>query len=149
MERFWAKVRKSDGCWRYEGGSRNHGYVTTSWFGTRVYVHRKAYELAIGPIQRGLVVDHVLTKGCRFRDCCRPDHLEAVTQRENVQRAPVGKKRANGEAQRRKTSCPVGHPYDEANTYRTPRGGRQCRQCRRDAQRGYNRRRRLTDPFYR
>lgn len=30
----------------------------------------------------------------------------------------------------RKTHCPQGHPYDEANTYLTPAGWRQCKACR-------------------
>jgi hypothetical protein len=28
-----------------------------------------------------------------------------------------------------KTHCPQGHPYDEANTYRNSKGGRECRTC--------------------
>jgi hypothetical protein len=28
-----------------------------------------------------------------------------------------------------RTHCPKGHPYDEVNTYRTPKGGRDCRAC--------------------
>lgn len=28
-----------------------------------------------------------------------------------------------------KTHCPQGHPYDQENTYRHPRGDRQCRTC--------------------
>lgn len=28
-----------------------------------------------------------------------------------------------------RTHCPQGHPYDEANTYFTPTGGRRCRAC--------------------
>jgi hypothetical protein len=27
------------------------------------------------------------------------------------------------------THCPQGHPYDEANTRRRPRGSRECRAC--------------------
>jgi hypothetical protein len=38
--------------------------------------------------------------------------------------------------QARKTHCPQGHPYDEANTRRSSRGGRHCRTCSRlDARR--------------
>lgn len=32
----------------------------------------------------------------------------------------------------RRTHCPQGHPYDEANTYRKPSGARTCRTCKRD-----------------
>jgi hypothetical protein len=31
------------------------------------------------------------------------------------------------------SNCPQGHPYDEANTYITPKGARDCRACRREA----------------
>lgn len=31
--------------------------------------------------------------------------------------------------------CPHGHPFDEENTYRDPRGYRCCRQCRKEASR--------------
>jgi len=34
-----------------------------------------------------------------------------------------------------KSHCPAGHPYDEANTYVNPRGGRSCRICRRESRR--------------
>ena len=37
----------------------------------------------------------------------------------------------------RKTECPQGHPYDEANTYAAPGGGRQCKTCRRDTATAY------------
>lgn len=40
-----------------------------------------------------------------------------------------------GEYQRKKTHCPQGHPYDEANTYVTPSGSRQCKTCRFERQR--------------
>jgi hypothetical protein len=31
-----------------------------------------------------------------------------------------------------KTHCPKNHAYDEANTYRRPDGGRDCKICMRD-----------------
>jgi len=40
-----------------------------------------------------------------------------------------------------KTHCPQGHPYDEANTYRKPRGDRECRICRRERERARSGRR--------
>lgn len=34
-----------------------------------------------------------------------------------------------------RTHCRRGHPYDEANTYLTPKGARRCRKCNAAAQR--------------
>jgi hypothetical protein len=35
-------------------------------------------------------------------------------------------------ANRAKTHCPQGHPYNEINTYVDSNGGRSCRTCRRE-----------------
>ena len=88
--------------------------------GLKAYAHRAAYELAKGPIPDGLKIDHL----CRNTRCCNPDHLEAVTDRENILRS-------NGVAAlaSRKTHCPQGHPYSGENLGITPRGCRVCRTC--------------------
>lgn len=54
---------------------------------TNARAHRYAYELAYGPIAEGLVIDHL----CRNKPCVRPDHLEAVTNAENIRRGKNAK----------------------------------------------------------
>ena len=66
-------------------------------------------------------------------EASNPSHLEAVTQKENVARSPVGMRRFNGSHHREKTHCVHGHPFDEENTYWTTKGARMCRTCRREA----------------
>jgi hypothetical protein len=39
-----------------------------------------------------------------------------------------------------KTICKHGHPYDAANTYPRPNGGRDCRTCRAAAKKRYRER---------
>lgn len=41
-----------------------------------------------------------------------------------------------------RTHCPKGHPYDQENTYRDPRGRRGCRACNRQSAREYTQRKR-------
>lgn len=41
-------------------------------------------------------------------------------------------------APEKRTHCPAKHPYDEINTYVDPRGNRQCRECRRKANRRFH-----------
>ncbi len=106
------------------------GAITAAGYGVlRVgdhpeYAHRIAYEEAFGPIPEGLEIDHVRKRGCRLRHCVNPEHLEAVTHAENMRRGYWGIK----------AECPQGHLYNEANTIKGAKGGRQCRACKEQRQ---------------
>lgn len=83
--------------------------------------HRVVYELMVGPIPEGMILDHL----CRNRWCVRPDHLEPVTHRTNIFRGE-GLAPANAA----KTHCPQGHEYSPENTYAYNDGRvRMCRRC--------------------
>ena len=70
--RFWSKVVKSDGCWRYTGKKRPKGYGTFLASGVDYLAHRVAFTLSTGQqIPNGYVCCH----RCDQCDCCRPDHL--------------------------------------------------------------------------
>lgn len=108
------------GCWVWLGAWSPQGYGTVC-FKKRTYrAHRVSYELFRGPIPSPLVIDHL----CRVRCCINPDHLEVVTNRENTLRG-VSPTALN----KRKMECPLGHPYTFANTYVSPAGERNCREC--------------------
>lgn len=83
-ERFISKVEMSDGCWLWRaaidtgGVSGGGGYGRFYHEGRVQYAHRFAYEMWVGPIPEGLVIDHT----CGNRACVKPHHLEAVTMRE-------------------------------------------------------------------
>lgn len=127
VERFWAKVDKTEGCWNWTGVLLR-GYGQFAYRRRMVLAHRFAYELLVGPIPDGLVIDHL----CRNPRCVNPAHLEPVTPRENVLRG-VGPSAVHAV----KTHCIHGHPFDEANTYIRTRNGtkiRDCRACNRERQ---------------
>lgn len=80
-ERFWANVIKGPTCWEWTGAQV--GRANEKYGHTRMgMAHRVAYELLVGPIPKGLVLDHL----CRNRLCVNPAHLEPVTQRTNILR---------------------------------------------------------------
>jgi hypothetical protein len=112
-------------CWTYTGYVKPDGYGRAWHAGRMVYPHRAVYEVLVGPIPAGLQLDHL----CRNRACYNPAHLEPVTQTENARRG------IRGEQLRSQTHCVAGHLYDEDNTYVTPDGRRNCRTCRRAADR--------------
>lgn len=85
--RLKRKLKSLDnGCLVWTGFIMPNGYARIS-IGRRgegrAYIHRVAYELKYGKIPQGLYIDHL----CRNRACANPDHLEAVTMRENNIRA--------------------------------------------------------------
>lgn len=124
-----AQTERVGDCLIWTGPKNQGGYGRIARSSGSSYVHRAAWIALRGPIPAGLHLDHL----CRQRACWNPDHLEPVTPRENVLRGE-GLPAVNVT----KTHCPQGHPYDEQNTGRTPKGGRRCRACERAA---YHRRR--------
>lgn len=76
----------NSGCWFWVGGLSGRGYgVIYRKRGRNVRAHRVAVEMTKGPIPDGMVLDHL----CRVHCCVNPDHLEAVTQGENVRRGAL------------------------------------------------------------
>jgi hypothetical protein len=129
IDRFLAKIRIAESeCWEWIAYRLPAGYGRFYDGHRDAMAHRFAYETWNGPVPNGTTIDHL----CRNRCCVNPDHLEAVTHRENLLRGNTV-----SALNARKTHCPRGHPYDEANTHIQRDGGRICRQCNRDRARAY------------
>ena len=109
------------GCWLWLG------YVTAKGYG-RLMIHKRPYEvyrvyyeLVVGKVPEGLVLDHL----CRVPSCINPQHLEPVTRAENIMRG-YGACAVHA----RKTVCPrCGSEYGRNA------GGRVCIPCNREASR--------------
>lgn len=92
-ERFWKKVRKTDSCWIWVGGSNSYGYGNIWNSGRKVLASHVSWELHNGPIPEGLCVLH----NCPGGDnpiCVNPAHLFLGTKAvNNSDRAQKGRNR--------------------------------------------------------
>ena len=80
--RLLSKIDRTEECWTWIGKTYRGGYGRISRSGRQIAAHRAVYELLVGPIPEGLVLDHL----CRNRRCVRPEHLEPVSLVENLRR---------------------------------------------------------------
>lgn len=120
-ERILTKVTIIDDCWIWQGSKDKDGYGKLQVEKKTWRAHRLSYILFNGDIPFGKVIDHL----CSNMDCVNPEHLEAVTQGENIKRGKTGQNNKT------KTHCPRGHEYSKENTRITPKGQRVCRECMR------------------
>lgn len=126
-QRFWAKIdRHPSGCWLWTDGLDHEGYGRLRVDTSTPAAHRYAYELLVGPIPEGLVIDHL----CRVRSCVNPAHLEPVTDQVNILRGT-----SLSAARAIQSHCKRGHEFTAGNTYlwtdAKGRTSRICRSCRR------------------
>jgi hypothetical protein len=142
------RVKKSvrvdeNGCWiwMYRKDKRGYGYATMPRRPENPLV-MKAYKFSYiafkGKPPAGLDLDHL----CRVPSCVNPDHLEAVTHRENVMRS-----NAVTALNARKTHCKRGHKLAGSNLIEKEykRGKfRDCRTCVNTRKRRYALEKRLS-----
>jgi hypothetical protein len=95
--------------------------------GATCYIHQLVLRAFVGPCPDGQEIRHL--DGNSMNN--RLDNLQYGTRSENF----LDTVRHGTHRNAKKTHCPQGHPYDEANTYigRKKNGGyyRKCKECQR------------------
>lgn len=127
--------------------------------GKYVRAHRYVFEIEVGPIPFGLVLDHechnkdltcLISKKCLHHQCCNVLHLVPKTHGQNLRaarRARPNTKHDGTGTRLELTHCPQNHPYNEQNTSWVNRRGyreRYCKACNRD--RAYKRKNGIERP---
>jgi hypothetical protein len=136
IERFFSFVNKMGPiaknwpelgrCWIWTGGKvRGYGYFWAQ--GKTHRAHIWSYTTFVKPVPDGLELDHF---ACDREDCVNYEHVRPATQLVNTLRS------TNPMAENaRKEDCDYGHPFNEENTRINAKGARECKICKRQAQR--------------
>lgn len=141
--RFWVKVDKTNACWYWTGAKNNRGYGNVRIASKYLLAHRVSYAIAYG-----IPDDMNVLHKCDNPACVRPNHLFLGTHQDNMDDM-VAKGRAKAgpipRANAAKTHCKRDHPLSGDNLYVTPKGERQCRICRKEADNRYKNKRTALD----
>jgi len=141
LVRFLENISVNDqtGCWDWIGSCQPSGYGQLNLqredgAARPELAHRISYRVFRGPIPTNInrpTIDHL----CRNRKCVNPEHLETVSNRENILRGT-----APSAMYARRTHCNYGHEYTENNlARRSNRRVRECKICKSNSQKKYKR----------
>lgn len=123
---FWSRVSEDGDCLVWDKVT-SRGYGQFWYRGKMQRAHRYSYTHTVGEMPEGLQLDHL----CRNRLCVNPQHLEVVTQKENLLRGE-----SFSAVNSRKTHCKRGHEFTPENTVYLPLG-RGCKTCRKASWRAW------------
>jgi hypothetical protein len=99
-ESFWARVKKTNGCWEWQGKCNVEGYGKLRWHGKLYRAHRIAAWLSgLVETPRGPsgIADTFILHRCDNRRCCNPEHFFLGSQSDNAKDAYVKNRLAKGE----------------------------------------------------
>ena len=137
-------IRGAQDCWEWKGRLKEGYGIVKSKFISELkwnerYAHRVSWEFFHGPIPE----NSWIIRTCSTLNCVNPNHL---TIGERTPEMMIGLFFGRM-AQRLKSHCKRGHPYDYENTYFVNERKRRCRACANERSRIWhsNRRKQLRE----
>lgn len=127
MSDFIANTKKVGQCVLWTGPKDKLGYGRYKSYSA----HRYAYFEGPPPKANGNFVCHT----CDNPSCVNKLHLFLADHKANMRDMATKGRHHNT----KKTSCPSGHEYNEANTYMDSRGKKNCRKCNLASNKKYRR----------
>lgn len=130
VNKFMSFVEVTDSCWLWRGVKNPQKYGMFSYKGSKVCAHRMSYSLFVGTIPKGLFIDHdchnkdLSCQGeleCIHRSCVNPQHLQVVTQQQNLKNSKL--------THAGKNRCKRGHLFGKQRGYSLKLGYRRCYTC--------------------
>lgn len=101
--RFWEKIKKSDGCWEWQGvvNEKGYGVINKGRVGEgNVLAHRLSWELHNGVIPEGEGYHGIcVLHKCDNPSCVNPDHLFLGTNQDNINDMVSKQRNRRGENQ--------------------------------------------------
>lgn len=94
LDRFWSKVKISDGCWEWTAATDHCGYGRFGIRGRNRLAHRVSFCIHVGPVPEGMCVLH----RCDNPPCVNPDHLFLGTQKDNMRDRDSKRRTPSGES---------------------------------------------------
>ncbi len=125
IEKFYAKLTKTDSCWLWTAGKYPNGYGSFQ----SQYAHRVSYQMHNGEIPKGQIVRHT----CDVRECVNPEHLILGTHKDNTHDSVI----RNRHHYKTITHCKNGHEFTEDNTYIYKGYMRVCITCKNERLKKY------------
>lgn len=121
-------TENEEGCWIWNAKKdrRGYGYCRVAFSGGTIWgAHRASYLAFNKRLTEGLVIHHT----CNVPACVNPQHLQEVTQKENILAGS-----SPSALQSRRIVCKRGHVFDLHRTRKDGRSERICSVCQRDRQ---------------
>jgi hypothetical protein len=126
LDRFWARVEKTETCWIWLGAINKYGYGAVGINGKVLRAHRISWAIANG---RTPTPKEFVCHSCDNRPCVNPGHLWLGDNRSNMADCVAKGRNSKPPHKEKSKHCKRGHPLVASNLYQYGPKYRKCKTC--------------------